>query len=148
MHDKIDAIFGRDILPILGIHLIGVATNWDDNKVKFDDSIEDSEYIPNVSNAGTPDEHEALLLTLQSHIDKNQQIDVHSLCNLPEAVVKLDTPHGKHAHVRQYPIANKMMPIFDEAVKTWLENGVIIRAPPSPWNSPITFAPKKDANVR
>ncbi|KAG1223989.1 hypothetical protein G6F67_009571 [Rhizopus microsporus] len=39
-----------------------------------------------------------------------------------------------------------MMPIFDEAVKTWLENGVIIRAPPSPWNSPITFAPKKDAN--
>ncbi|KAG0972498.1 hypothetical protein G6F57_022865 [Rhizopus arrhizus] len=79
MHDKIDAIFGRDILPILGIHLTGVATNWDDNKVKFDDSIEDSEYIPNVSNAGTPDEHEALLLTLQSHIDKNQQIDVHSL---------------------------------------------------------------------
>ncbi|KAG1132944.1 hypothetical protein G6F37_013325 [Rhizopus arrhizus] len=82
----------RDILPIIGIHLTGVATNWDDNKVKFDDSIEDSEYIPNVSNAGTPDEHEALLLTLQSHIDKNQQIDVHSLCNLPEAVVKLDTP--------------------------------------------------------
>ncbi|EIE90539.1 hypothetical protein RO3G_15250 [Rhizopus delemar RA 99-880] len=131
MHDKVDAIFGRDILPSLGIHLVGVATNWDDNKVKFDDSIEDSEYIPNVSNAGTPEEHEALLQALQSHIDKNQRIDVHSLCNLPEAV---------------YPIANKMMPIFDEAVKTWLENGVIVRAPPSPWNSPITFAPKKDAN--
>ncbi|KAG1612549.1 hypothetical protein G6F44_013388 [Rhizopus delemar] len=79
MHDKVDAIFGRDILPRLGIHLVGVATNWDDNKVKFDDSIEDSEYIPNVSNAGTPEEHEALLQALQSHIDKNQQIDVHSL---------------------------------------------------------------------
>ncbi|KAG1536023.1 hypothetical protein G6F47_012968 [Rhizopus delemar] len=121
------AIFGRDILPRLGIHLVGVATNWDDNKVKFDDSIEDSEYIPNVSNAGTPEEHEALLQALQSHIDKNQQIAVHSLCNLPEAVVQLNTPHGKHAHVRQYSIASKMMPIFDESVKTWLENGVIVQ---------------------
>ncbi|EIE83903.1 hypothetical protein RO3G_08608 [Rhizopus delemar RA 99-880] len=123
----INAIFGRDILPRLGIRLVGVATNWDDNKVKFDDSIEDSEYIPNVSNAGTPEEHEALLQALQSHIDKNQQIAVHSLCNLPEAVVQLNTPHGKHAHVRQYSIASKMMPIFDESVKTWLENGVIVQ---------------------
>ncbi|CEG75736.1 hypothetical protein RMATCC62417_10729 [Rhizopus microsporus] len=33
MNNEIDAIFGRDILPKLGIHLVGVATNWDDNKV-------------------------------------------------------------------------------------------------------------------
>ncbi|KAG1188572.1 hypothetical protein G6F70_009505 [Rhizopus microsporus] len=147
MSNEIDAIFGRDILPKLGIHLVGVATNWDDNKIVYDDSIDDTEYIPNVSNAGTPDEHEALILALQSHIDKNQQIDVHSLCNIPEAVVRLDTPKGKYVNVRQYPIANNMMPIFDEAVKTWLENGVIVPAPPTPWNSPITFASKKDINV-
>ncbi|KAG1212201.1 hypothetical protein G6F69_003902 [Rhizopus microsporus] len=115
MSNEIDAIFGRDILPKLGIHLVGVATNWDDNKIVYDDSIDDTEYIPNVSNAGTPDEHEALILALQSHIDKNQQIDVHSLCNIPEAVVRLDTPKVKHVNVRQYPIANNMMPIFDEA---------------------------------
>jgi hypothetical protein len=94
--NEIDAIFGRDILPKLGIHLVGVATNWDDNKVVYDDSIDDTGYIPNVFNTGTPDEHEALILILQSHIDKNQQIDVHSLCNIPEAVVRLDTPKGKH----------------------------------------------------
>ncbi|CEJ00528.1 hypothetical protein RMCBS344292_14581 [Rhizopus microsporus] len=146
MSNEIDAIFGRDILPKLGIHLVGVATNWDDNRIVYDDSIDDTEYIPNVSNAGTPDEHEALILALQSHIDKNQQIDVHSLCNIPEAVVRLDTPKGKYVNVRQYPIANNMMPIFDEAVKTWLENGVIVPAPPTPWNSPITFASKKDIN--
>ncbi|KAG1446990.1 hypothetical protein G6F56_009400 [Rhizopus delemar] len=167
LSDDTDAIFGRDILPKLGIHLVGVATNWDDNKVLFDDSIDDKEYVPNVSNAGTIDEHAALLLALQPSIEKNQKIDIHSLCNLPEAVVRIDTPEGQHAHVLQYPIVNNTMPVFDEAVKTWFKNGVIKRAPPSPLNSPIvvthsnlirylvftrinttpiTFAPKKDAN--
>ena len=148
MSNETDAIFGRDILPKLGIHLIGVTTNWDDNKIVYDDSVDDTEYILNVSNAGTPDEHEALILALQLHIDKNQQIDVHSLCNIPEAVVRLDTPKGKHVNVRQYPIAYNMMLIFDEAVKTWLENGVIVPAHPTPWNNAITFASKKDINSK
>ncbi|CEI92232.1 hypothetical protein RMCBS344292_06499 [Rhizopus microsporus] len=148
MSNETDAIFGRDILPKLGIHLIGVTTNWDDNKIVYDDSVDDTEYILNVSNAGTPDEHEALILALQLHIDKNQQTDVHSLCNIPEAVVRLDTPKGKHVNVRQYPIAYNMMLIFDEAVKTWLENGVIVPAHPTPWNNAITFASKKDINSK
>ena len=36
------------------------------------------------------------------------------------------------------------MPVFNEAVASWLENGTIIPATSTPWNHPITFAPKKD----
>ncbi|KAG1194770.1 hypothetical protein G6F70_008745 [Rhizopus microsporus] len=137
-------LFGRDILPKLGIALVGVATNWDNNKVIFDDSIDDKEYIPNVSNAGTELEHKTLLTALQPIIDLNQKTDIKELCDIPEAIVRLETPDGVFTNQRQYPIADALMPVFNEAVASWLENGTIIPATSTPWNHPITFAPKKD----
>ncbi|KAG1168929.1 hypothetical protein G6F71_008773 [Rhizopus microsporus] len=115
-------LFGRDILPKLGIALVGVATNWDNNKVIFDDSIDDKEYIPNVSNAGTELEHKTLLTALQPIIDLNQKTDIKELCDIPEAIVRLETPDGVFTNQRQYPIADALMPVFNEAVASWLEN--------------------------
>lgn len=137
------ALFGCDIFSKLGISLTGIAFNWDDNKVLYDDAIVDEKYVPNISNAGTEHEHEQLLKALEPAIQRNQAINVHELCPHPLAEISLDTIPNKIANRRQYKIAEKMMPIFDDTVKEWLENGVIKRAPPSPWNSPVTFAPKK-----
>ncbi|KAG1176514.1 hypothetical protein G6F70_004023 [Rhizopus microsporus] len=109
-------LFGRYILPKLSIALVSVATNWDDNKAIFDDSIEDKEYIPNVSNSGTELEHKMLLTALQPTIELNQKTDIKELCDISEAVVHLETSYGVFTNQRQYPIADALMPMFEMAL--------------------------------
>ena len=137
------SLFGCDIFSKLGISLSGVAFNWDDNKVLYDDAIVDEQYQPNISNAGTDSEHSKLLKALEPAIKRNQEIDIRELCPHPLALIKLDTIPNETRARRQYKIAEKLMPVFDETVKEWLKNGVIKPAPPSPWNNPVTFAPKR-----
>jgi len=145
LDDGIDVILGRDIFPFIGVTLNGVAVNWDDNKIVYDDSIDDSEYQPNVSYAGTEHEHKTLIYSLQKYIDENQKIDVRSFCNIPESVVHLPTPPGKVAYRKQYPIADSMMSVVDESIAKWLLEGTIIRSnTPSGFNNPLTISKKKD----
>ncbi|CEG65193.1 hypothetical protein RMATCC62417_02025 [Rhizopus microsporus] len=92
----------------------------------------------NVSNAGTELEHKTLLTALQPIIKLNQKTNIKELCDIPEAIVRLETPDGVFTNQCQYPIADALMPVF--------ENGTIIPATPTPRNHPITFAPKKDSN--
>ncbi|CEP17075.1 hypothetical protein [Parasitella parasitica] len=138
-----NSLFGCDMFSKLGISLAGVAYNWDDNKVLYDDAIVDEQYQPNISNAGTESEHARLLKAIEPAVQRNQAIDVHELCPHPLALIKLDTIPDETRARRQYKIAEKLMPVFDETVKDWLEKGIIKRAPPSPWNNPVTFAPKR-----
>lgn len=137
------SLFGCDLFSKLGISLSGVAFNWDDNKVLYNDAIVDEQYQPNISNAGTESEHARLLKALEPAIKRNQAIDIRELCPHPLALIKLDTIPNETRARRQYKIAEKLMPVFDETVKEWLKNGVIKPAPPSPWNNPVTFAPKR-----
>lgn len=97
LDDSIDVILGKDILPHIDVALTGVVVNWDDNKVIYDDSIDDSEYQPSISHAGAVEEHKALLAALQKYIDDNQKIDKKSFCTIPESIVCLPTPEGKVA---------------------------------------------------
>ena len=83
LDDSIDVILGKDILPHIGVVLTGVAVNWDDNKIIYDDSIDDNEYKPNISHAGSVEKHKALLAALQKYIDENQKIDKNSFCTIP-----------------------------------------------------------------
>ena len=137
------SLFGCDLFSKLGISLSGVAFNWDDNKVLYNDAIVDEQYQPNISNAGTESEHARLLKALEPAIKRNQAIDIREHCPHPLALIKLDTIPNETRARRQYKIAEKLMPVFDETVKEWLKNGVIKPAPPSPWNNPVTFAPKR-----
>lgn len=58
----------------------------------------------------------------------------------------LETTPGKTAYMRQYPIPPAFKERLDKTVAQWLEDGTITKAPVNTeWNSPSTFAPKKDA---
>ncbi|SAL97877.1 hypothetical protein [Absidia glauca] len=51
------------------------------------------------------------------------------------------------ARYLKYPIPDKLMPLIDEAVNKWkMEGTVILSTSNNQWNSPLTLAPKKDAN--
>ncbi|KAI8636971.1 hypothetical protein BD408DRAFT_406761 [Parasitella parasitica] len=43
------SLFGCDIFSKLGITLAGVAFNWDDNKILYDDAVVDEKYVPNTA---------------------------------------------------------------------------------------------------
>ncbi|KAI8640516.1 hypothetical protein BD408DRAFT_325968, partial [Parasitella parasitica] len=123
------SLFGCDIFSKLGITLAGVAFNWDDNKILYDDAVVDEKYVPNISNAGTESEHARLMKAIEPAINRNQAIDVRELCPHPLALIKLDTIPNETRNRRQYKIAEKLMPVFDETVKDWLEKGIIKKAP-------------------
>ncbi|KAJ8651494.1 hypothetical protein O0I10_012948 [Lichtheimia ornata] len=65
---------------------------------------------------------------------------------MPESVVYLDTGAAPPVYRPQYPLAEHLLPVLEEQIQKWLADGLIIPAPPrNGWNSPLTVAPKKDA---
>lgn len=145
-----DILIGRDLIPKLDIGFLGLAYNWDDNKIQIKNN-DDKELLeikePNNSPAGTKEERIIFIDSITPYIDENQLIPKTSFCTLDISVVKLNTPTmpSNDTNHRQYPIAYTMQPLVDEAVETWLEEGTITIAPvDTTWNSPITLAPKKD----
>ena len=86
-----------------------------------------------------------MLLSLRKYVDENQKIDVQSFCNIPESIVHLPTPPGKVAYRKQYPIADSMMHVVDDAIAKWLSEGTIVRSSTSTgFNNPLTISKKKD----
>lgn len=68
-------------------------------------------------------------------------------CNIPESVVRLEiNPDLKHKlYRRQYKIAAALMPLANEVIERWLQEGKIELAPAGcEFNNPLTIAPKKD----
>jgi hypothetical protein len=141
-------LLGRDLIPRLGITMYSnLAHKFKNKDLKLpDDSIVDKAYIPNVSVAGTPKEQQAFHVALKPYLEANKNLNVHSFCNLPEAVVHLPTPPNQFAHVKQYPIAYAHVPKVMDEINRMLKDGVIVRAPATQWNLPITVTPKKDAD--
>lgn len=144
--NNLDALFGCDMFPKLGITLSGVAYNYDDNKINYDDSIIDEKYQPNISNAGTPEDHAKLMKALEPNFARNRAINVKELCPHPLAEIKIETLPNKTAYRRQYDIAPTLMDTFDTKVAEWLEKGIVVKAEPSAYNSPITFTKKVHPN--
>ncbi|KAL6076819.1 hypothetical protein QOT17_002524 [Balamuthia mandrillaris] len=57
------------------------------------------------------------------------------------------TPDPTLVFRHQYPIPYHLMLIINLQAVKWLHTGVIVLTPPdSPWNSPLTIVPKKDAD--
>ena len=146
-----DVIIGRDLMPLIGIALTGLAIKWDDNDSTSDttstlDMVEKEHNEPNNSPAGTPDERHSFKHHIQPFMEANARIPKTSFCNLEESVIELPTPGVTSSYHRQYPIPYSQRPAVDAAVKKWLDDGGIVRAPiNNSWNSPLTLAPKKDA---
>ncbi|KAJ8651356.1 hypothetical protein O0I10_013136 [Lichtheimia ornata] len=148
-HD--DVIIGKDLMPLIGVALTGLAFKWDDDDSTSDspstlDMVEQKHNEPNNSPAGTPNERHDFERQIKPFMEANARIPKASYCNLEESVIELPTPGVHSSYHRQYPIPFSLRPAVDAAVKKWLEDGVIIRAPVNnAWNSPLTLAPKKDA---
>ncbi|SAL96225.1 hypothetical protein, partial, partial [Absidia glauca] len=148
-HDeKYDCIIGTDLFARLGIFIVGLATSYNDKPaLQFDDNETNDLPTPDESPAGNKEEQLQFHKVIQNSITANQNIDKKSFCTVPESIVTLDTPPGKTCYKRQYPIANTLMPIMDEAVLNWYKDGTIVKAGVNTsWNSPLTLAPKKDAD--
>lgn len=65
-------------------------------------------------------------------------------CDLPEAVVSIDTAGAEPVHRRQFGIPYKRRPIVTQQVQEWLEKGIIKKLHThTPWNNPLLVTPKK-----
>ncbi|SAM02503.1 hypothetical protein [Absidia glauca] len=140
-------VIGTDLLSFLGIYMIGLAVSFNDNTPS--DSEEEISDIPEPdhSPAGTEQEQNHFFEQIKESMQNNLKIDPKSFCSVPESKVTLDTPEGKTCYRRQYPIPDKLMPLVDEAVNKWKAEGTVIRSTSNnQWNSPLTLAPKKDAD--
>ncbi|KAI9484919.1 hypothetical protein BDB00DRAFT_878337 [Zychaea mexicana] len=135
---------GSDLMPLIGIYLKGLASCWHRSSRPSLPEPEDLP-VPNNSLAGTPEQHKQFLESIQPYIQENINIPPSAFCTLPESVVRIHTPEGKVVNRRQYPLADKLIPILQTQIDQWLADGIIKHAPPgNAWNNPMTFAPKKD----
>lgn len=146
-------VVGMDILTKMGIGITGLTSAWPNMHASSDnvaETVVDPDPVePNNSPAGTQEEQDAFHDAIQPLILANKQIPKTSFCTLQESIVSLDTGKHKPVNRRQYPIAHALQPVLAETIDQWLQDGTIEPRPAhedsSEWNSPITFAPKKDA---
>ncbi|SAL98425.1 hypothetical protein [Absidia glauca] len=145
--EKYQCVIGTELLSPLGIYLVGLAVSFDDTPTfEYDDEEEDIPK-PDESPAGTEQQRKDFFSQIDESMDLNQKVDPKSFCSVPESKVTLDTPEGKTCYRRQYPIPDTLMPLVDEAVAKWKADGTVIRSTSNnQWNSPLTLAPKKDAD--
>ena len=91
-------------------------------------------------------ERNARMHRLHDALARNEAIT--GFCTLPETVVtiSIDSDKANTLFVKQYLIADKLKELAAPVFQRWKEEGRIERAPSfCRFNSPITIAPKKDA---
>lgn len=140
---------GWDFMPTLGIGYVGLATAWTEPEQSEEDDVKDAPFEPNDSPAGSPQEMQRFMSAIQPVLNDNANIKPGTFCNIPQSVIELNTPPDAKGYRRQYefPIARRQ--IVEDTVNEWLKEGIITEVPANVdngWNSPLTFAPKKDAN--
>ncbi|CDH61104.1 hypothetical protein RO3G_16746 [Lichtheimia corymbifera JMRC:FSU:9682] len=149
--DQHDVILGYDLLPKLGISLLGVSTQWDDqiDSQAADPSVHDAykRLTPNDSPAANATQQCIFHDTIKPFLKANANIPKTSFCNVDESVIDLSSVGSNTSHHRQYPLPFEARPIIDAQIQKWLDDGAIVPAPVNTqWNSPLTLADKKDAN--
>ena len=86
---------------------------------------------------------------LKEAVKANQLIASNTFCNLPEAVVRLNTVDAAPIFRRQYAIPFIIAPPVTQQVNEWLAKGQVVPAPSQcAWNQPLLAVPKKDCNER
>ena len=146
-----NVILGYDLLPKLGIALLGVAAQWDDqlDSQASDPSVYDAykRLKPNDSPIGNLAQQQAFHKAIKPFLTANANIPKTSFCTIPESVIDLSSVGSNTSYQRQYPLPFSARPIIDAQIQKWLDDGVIVTAPiDTKWNSPLTLADKKDAN--
>jgi transposase InsO family protein len=88
-----------------------------------------------------------LLDKINKLLQVNSSIDMkNTYCNLPGAIIHLKTKPGSVAYRKQYALPEAYRSAVLDQIETWLQEGVIERAPShTSWNSPILCVKKKDS---
>ncbi|OAD73063.1 hypothetical protein PHYBLDRAFT_146376 [Phycomyces blakesleeanus NRRL 1555(-)] len=90
--ENIDVSIGTDLMPSLGIHLLGLAESWyGSNTPQTPTPIAEIEK-PNNSPARTPTEHSQFMKALLPFIKANEDIPITLFCIVKESIVQLPTP--------------------------------------------------------
>jgi transposase InsO family protein len=147
-HEDVPICFGLDILPRLNIGITGlVSSHFEQTGPKLPDPIDPAQIKPNDNPYGTLTEREPLLDEINKLLQVNSSIDMkNTYCNLPGAVIHLKTKPGSVAYRRQYALPEAYRSAVLDQLETWLQEGVIERAPShTAWNSPILCVKKKDS---
>jgi transposase InsO family protein len=140
---KIPILIGRDLIPKLGIVIENIAYTFEDQeKITFEDQVDEEEYIPNVSKACSEKEYKAFMTNMAPYLEANSKINLQELCPSKEAVVYLNTPPNKTVQIKQYPIAYSLRPVVREQIEKWAKDRTIEPASLSGFNSPLTLVPK------
>lgn len=151
---------GTDFMSSLGMGIYGLPTSYDD-KNSTDELVEANKRFNNRSDllesidaenatlehcpACGPDEYIAAMKFIQIYIDENQRIPKGVFCTIPESIVHLDTPPGVTVYKKPYPVPLILHDVVDEAVKDWLDNGIVkITSANVGWNTPLTVVKKID----
>ncbi|KAJ8651866.1 hypothetical protein O0I10_012559 [Lichtheimia ornata] len=139
---------GWDLMHKMGIGYVGLATSWTKPMQSEDKELDDSPFEPNASPAGSPEEMQAFMDAIQPILNENANIRPGTFCNIPESIITLDTPKDAKCYRRQYEFPLTRQQLVEDTVADWLKEGIITEVPANidnGWNSPLTFAPKKDA---
>jgi len=153
LSEGIDMLLGHDVITKLGIAISGLPIG---HKLaeRLPEPVADE--VPMLRPLGMPEAEktaefievkDSFMKAIAEVVEENQKMSPNSFCTLPESVVYLNTPEGKYAYRRQYPIPVAMEALVDEAVESWKAEGIIIPAlREMHFNSPLVLVPKKDVN--
>jgi len=142
--DGVQVIIGRDLFEKLGIVIGGLPLPGHVNQVPFasnpsmvpDSLVQGAETVPNSLSS-----HPSLL----EAIERNQATSLSAFCNIPEAVVRLDTGDHPAIYRRQYPIPDSLQEATDAQMQEWITAGKVTDAPVGcQYNNPLLVVPKKD----
>ena len=141
----IAVVIGRDLQSEVGISISGLMPPMASAAREPSPDVSPSLFDPDESNIHhSLNTHPSFLQA----IDRNQSISSNTFCNLPEAVVNLETGDNPPVYRRQYPIPHSVHPVVDKQVNEWLANGKVVESPRGcQWNLPLLVALKKDSET-
>lgn len=140
------ALIGIDLMPDLGMSIIGVQPTWPGRKgssmdlqplTKEDNLFQFVEEVPD-------EERRRALKVWKPLIEENMRIPPTARCTLPGAMLRIPTGDAAPISLRQYPLAPHVRQEVDSKVADWLNKGVIEVNSQARWAAPIVVAPKKD----
>ena len=147
-HDH-QVILGRELISKLGITIGNLPANFPRHtQLPSDASNQNFEWKPPSAYAQPISDSEAHTLEqeLKEPLLLNKQTS-NKFCNVPEALVHLDTGAAKASFVKQYRIPHQLLSVYEETVGNWLKKGIITQAPVGcAWNSSLIAVPKKDTS--
>ena len=130
--ENIPCLIGMDLLHKLNIGITGlVLTHFEinDENTPFPPTAIDPHSEKDKANDspfGTEQERAEMFATLKPFLDANANIDIASTyCNLPGAVVSLETTPGCIAFRKPYHLPLAFEPKVTEQIQTWLKEKVI-----------------------